>query len=340
MNTNLVSPPFSATRIEILQLCLRKYYYEYIKPLKEYEVIDRDLTLGLYFHKMAELLWTGEPGNLRHKYKSKDSFLGAATGYFKRYVAKTDSYQGRKIEWSAPNQKWILLNSVIPEVLSNYYDLTKKEDPPLGVEVQFKIMVDSEFYVGRIDEIRKNGSNGLIIRDHKYYPHKIPKEMEKQFNPQFTVYALTLTADLREYGEISKTLKLSRERANEIAGNEVISENIQLEYHLFKQNMIIPATRRLEHFLDLKDTVTGLNEKRNYAFETGNFYAERGRHCDYCLHKKRCLEDTLRTGDNTNIPVQIRLFEIDRRFLRKKGSKKDQVRINFPRQKIKSVGKL
>lgn len=63
---------FSATRIEVLQSCLRKYFYEYVKPKRTEDVIYTDLALGLYFHKMAELFWrNSEPGNLKPFYKKK-----------------------------------------------------------------------------------------------------------------------------------------------------------------------------------------------------------------------------------------------------------------------------
>lgn len=204
------------------------------------------------------------------------------------------------------------------------------EEFPLAVEIPFKIKLDDVLYVGRIDEIR-NGTNGsLVIRDHKYKPWAVPKEMEREFNSQFTLYNLALTADLRKMGEMTRALKISEDRAKTIAGEQITSDKILLEYHLFKQDTIIQAERKLEHYFDLKDTIQGLIDRLENAYATGNFHAERGRNCDFCLHKDRCHSDTLE-NIATVIPVQTELFQIDLRFKkRSKGNK--QISLRFPRK--------
>ncbi len=322
----------SATRMEILQTCLKKYYYNYVDKRKREKTVPVDLALGLYFHKIVELYWVKEaPGVLRPKYKSKEKFINASLGYYKRFIVSTDKIQGKKIEWRDENQKWILLNSVLPKVLSDYHDLTQTEAPPLGVEVQFKISLDDTLLVGRIDELRKS-PNGLTIRDHKFYRYKIPKDMEKDFNLQFTIYALTLTLDLKNYGDMSKAIGLSREESLALSGNNLISKSIGLEYHLLNTNQIIPATREDMHFLDIKTTIEGLKEKLRSGQESGNYYHERGSHCDFCLNKKICRQDTLENRIDDG-QTKLELFPIDSQFIKKPRKNKSQIRIKFPKDK-------
>lgn len=330
--------PYSDSRIKTIERCLRQYFYTYKDRRKEFEFLTPNLAKGLFIHKRIENFWqrNKDTQKLEQRYKSLDSFLNSAQANFKRFIAKNNSYRGVKINWSDNEEKWRFINKEAKDILSRYYYNSQAEGPPLAVEVPFKIRIDGEdLIVGVIDEIRKKKIGiGLKIRDHKYYPGGL-SERHLLFDQQLTIYLLVLTHDLANYGPITRNfLLLDRLEAEKIAGEDILSPNISLEYHLLKENgKIIEVKRTKEHYIDFRESFSLSKQKLDYAKNTGNYVAERGDYCGGCVHKLRCDRDTLEQKTQLVLIPKIEVFDIDKYFIKQRGSR-SQTAIRFPRSQV------
>ena len=331
-------PSFSDSRLRTIDTCLRQYYYTYHNKKRDVEVLNPDTFKGIFLHRMIEKCWvTQGPGKLRKRNISgRDSYIHSVEGYFKRYLS--DGYIRKvKVGWENKEDKWKFLYKEAKEILSMYYHLSDAEGPPLAVEVPFKAKINNnEFFVGVIDEIRlKRNGFGLKIRDHKYYPGGLSEDHLK-FDHQFTLYLLVLTCDLANYGPITREyLGLDLELAKKIAGDQILSQNIDLEYHMLSQGLkIIPVKRDLVSLEDFKSKFNLIKNKLSYAKATGNYFAERGTHCRYCPAKIRCDKDTLEGKVQSEIDFELESIKIDKYYMKKKKKQRNQKFIRFPKKEL------
>ncbi len=328
--------PYSYTRLNTLQTCLKQYYYIYVNRIPELEIWTPNLAKGTFLHRMAELSWTKDKKTheIRQKYKSRDSFVNFAEYYFSRYIGGKNSYRGIRIGWEYPKQDWQFFYKEAKDILGVFYHTSQGEGPPLATEVPIKVKINGrDIVVGAIDVIMKKKTGlGLRIRDHKYYPRGL-SDMQKNFDPQLTMYDVFLTSDLASYGPISRNyLHLDIDEAKQIAGDLFLSPNIELQYHLLHDNgRIINVTRTTQHYFDFQRTLELNRFKLEYAKSTGNFARERGHHCEYCPIKDRCSRETLEEKTQFLLIPNIESMDIDPFFVKKKVE--NLIPISFPRRK-------
>ena len=340
---------WSPTTLTIASQCIRSLYY-YKKRIDV--PITQDIAIGLFLHsKLANFYKEdGTP-----KFKSPEAYESRLMGDWKRYPAKTGKIRGARIQHET-GELYMLLPK-IGGIAYKIYEEYSQQPAPLLVEypqtdrrrahtakLQIESKVDGKQIVkvlaGRIDEIRPN----LTIRDHKYTRRREFREMKRSYDLQLTHYALYLAGLISNSRELAQFLRVKEFLGvNELPDLISLAQQINLEYHTMRAEYeydenakrrlvidvkIIPVGKRTEqHFHELLKIMDDLEER----ISKDAFHPNRGDHCDRCLYKEPCDQDSAKVI----VPVQYiqpKLFS----ELEVISTKVENQKLPFPRIKRKS----
>lgn len=295
------------SRYEIITLCPMKYHFGYVtKP--RLKVTTPIQALGTFLHRRKELLYKGEPGQLKLYHKSAEAFASAAKGWWKRTVARTNKIKGQKILWEFKGQPWDFSKDggLIEELCIKTYNKCASEEPPLYVEYSRKFMLNGRSFNVRIDEIRRN----YTIREYKT-GMSLPRLLQLKHFPQFTFYALAFCCFAHWDEEFARICGVSEEDRKSWGGNpDYISEKVNLEYYNVKREIMLPVTHRSnQDYYELNNTLSTLESIINDPYL--NVYPHWGRHCNFCQYQIPCDErSSKREFQGIPLQPQLRLFDI------------------------------
>jgi CRISPR/Cas system-associated exonuclease Cas4 (RecB family) len=125
---------------------------------------------------------------------------------------------------------------------------------PLGNEVDFKMYINGQEFVGKIDRL-DGGPGNYIVTDYKT-GSKMPNAWFLDHNPQFTAYALAV---LEMYGELPT----------------------KLQWYQARTGRILETTRTLEDIEDLKKTIGNIKSMREQGIKYRAFHEQVCEWCDY-----------------------------------------------------------
>jgi len=240
---------YSASRIDVANYCVMRYYLKYIQH-------EKPLRLSVYvkggvLHKAIEQFWLrlGSEEEVKRKYKTKksyfdrDSFADFVAGKWMQYVIadekakekiasgvdeKTEKrLKGRLIYWRDEQEKWTVRNS-LKDISKYLFDYLIKEGPPIYSELPFDFISCGKRFTGSIDEVRLRKGK-VVIRDYKSGVPWIG-QMKVNHDPQMTIYNIGLCSLSYDSDEFARILGL-QDRRLEYMGNPIyIDENFELNF--------------------------------------------------------------------------------------------------------------
>jgi hypothetical protein len=291
---------WSASKILVTSDCMMNYYIIYEMKLKP--LMNGPMAAGRHIHRKKEKFYIQDKSGLvRPRYKSAETFASAAGREFIRAVTRGGMKD--QVKWRDKKEMFIM-KSYVEKICKGVYDRFEDEGPPVYVELPFKYVRDRRLFTGFIDEVRK----GPVIRDYKS-GKKRPKEMTRIYNPQFTLYVVSLGFKCMEDPAFAESLGISPEEAMSWRDDpDFMFKHTDLEYHHMHDDEIIPLERGSMQYEELLKTLKGW-EKR---IDSGEIYAERGEKCNWCDTKDVCDLILSPRDPSRRMPVQRDLFrELD-----------------------------
>lgn len=279
-------PEWSPTRLDLAELCMKSYWFQYIKRIPH--TINSSIARGKLLHRIIENFWKIDEttNSLTQGYSSYESFVNSAVRDWKFQFAKTSESDGQKIEWDFKGQQWSpRFIGDIANTAGRIYSRYIAEEPRLASEFEIKGKFEGIKIFAKIDELRKE----IVIRDHKS-GYKKHGEFYLKNNIQMTAYMMCVFCALQEpTAKISKIypefIGISLDEFLEIASIEIHDVSAKKEGELKEPRTIIyPAKRREQDFIELTQTIK-IKEKQ---LRERDFHPTKGKHCDYCFYKKNC----------------------------------------------------
>ena len=361
---------WTATDINLINLCPRKYFYRVVMGIKT--PMSGDMARGVFMHRRIEKFFKedGTPKN-----KSAEAWANTCANIWNRFVISTGKMRGSLIEWRDEKEPWILKDSIHKTCLASYNFLAE-QGKPLLTEYPFYFSINRLKFKGVIDEVRE----GMFIRDYKTGYARIG-EMDRLHGYQLTLYALAFCALCHSDEKFRRTVGVSDEEAATWGGNSVlISDKIQVELNQLlnwdSDKRIMPREvhsslekliSRYEDSLpqEVKSELNRLSDEhrrhilppRPYAsnrtdihakelldlvewFEaiksSGEYWPIRGNHCNQCEYRGRCDTDTLKSKI-TCTDVQLSLLDSPRTKKHKDKRIHRQLELEFEFLESKSV---
>jgi len=281
---------WSSTRIDYANYCRMKYFLRYVDK-------EEGLTLSVYAKGSCwpSLGTEGEVAKNRNKkkYFDAESFgKYAERKWLQRIVA--DQRSKNKIEWTYPDEKWVI-RSTLPLICKSLYDILFEEGPPLFSELKFKFYHDGKRFRGRIDEVRVRDRK-VVIRDYKSGKPWLGN-IKIDHDPQLTLYNVGLCSLCFTDKRFSEKIGISDEERRSFMGNPILvnplfsMEFFMIEapyYNSLEKNRsldaILSTSRSDNHFYEIIEMINGTISMVN----SGRVYPEWGRKCDYCDMKVAC----------------------------------------------------
>jgi len=231
---------WTATDINRMNTCPRKYFYSVVKKVRT--ATSGDMARGVFMHRRIETFFKPDKKNPKQMipvYKSAKAWANVAANWWQQGAIKNSRSRGQVIDWKFDQEPYILKNSIRETCLASY-DFLAEQGPPILAEYRFAFsVVAPEFqflkngikFKGIIDDIRDSEKPDMLklIRDYKTGWSRI-KDTDAEHGYQLTLYGLAFCTLCNKDDGFREAVGIPKELAALWGGNPIlISDKIEVE---------------------------------------------------------------------------------------------------------------
>ncbi len=339
LEKNLFDITWSPTRFKIAETCERQYYYNYLTYPKPIAPIFPDMAFGIFTHIMFEKFFrpfdykdpekAGKP-----KYKSAKTFTNAFFGEWKRRIHAPKKEGGfGPVRWKDKDEPYSRWGTIIRDLGPTIYERYVKEGPALFVELTLPVLlIDGIKLFVKMDEIRSK----LIVRDHKTRAHEI-SDVVLRYDVQSTVYNGAVSFWSAENNEFGRKIGADEDDLARLKEDPLhLYRKITFQHHYLQTGYVKEGEKRIIKIIDApkKDDAQFINFENSAIkiedrLRTGEFLPNYGNHCDRCIFKERCDDDS-RKNIATYIPQQLEFFRQAKKIAPVRERTVGQMKFKFP----------